>query len=332
LGTYYYFVEDDYPNAFKYLKEALEISQKTGDFLNLVLASYWLSMALCLNCEFEKAEHHAKIAIEINQAAKNDWGVALIKGNLSHFCYAYQGKVNLGLQTAREALQLAEACGDIWSIGVAHAGYGSILYAKGQLEEAEKIGLKSIEFFEKINQAAWNGGMHFVLGDFCYEMGDLQKSKDHFKKGCSIYEGFRLFPSMIRYGEIGLLRAKVRNREKEVDLNAIYVHWKNNRIKILEGFIQRYIGEILLNVDNQHLSEAEHWIQKAIEADQRNRMMINLGIDYALYAELFKRKGDRLKAQENLGKAIEILRECGADGWVEKYEKELAAISSLPRT
>jgi uncharacterized phosphosugar-binding protein len=78
-----------------------------------------------------------------------------------------------------------------------------------------------------------------------------------------------------------------------------------------------------LNIDDQHISEAEHWIQKAIESDQRNQMMFHLGKDYALYAELFKRKGDRLKAQENLGKAIEILKECGADGWVEKYKKEL---------
>jgi len=56
-------------------------------------------------------------------------------------------------------------------------------------------------------------------------------------------------------------------------------------------------------------------------------MMWHLGKDYALYAELFKRKGDQSKASENLNKAIEILKECGADGWVEKYEKELAALS-----
>jgi len=56
-------------------------------------------------------------------------------------------------------------------------------------------------------------------------------------------------------------------------------------------------------------------------------MRFHLGRDYALYAELFKRKGDRLKARENFGKAIEILKECGADGWVSRYEKELALIS-----
>jgi hypothetical protein len=37
-------------------------------------------------------------------------------------------------------------------------------------------------------------------------------------------------------------------------------------------------------------------------------------------------KGDQSKTKENLNKAIEILKECGADGWVEKYEKELASL------
>ena len=91
--------------------------------------------------------------------------------------------------------------------------------------------------------------------------------------------------------------------------------------------MSRYIGGILLNLDGSKISEAEYWIQKAIEADQKNRTMFNLGEDYTLYADLFERKGDRLKAQENLGKAMEIFKGCGADGWVKKYEKELAVLS-----
>jgi len=55
-------------------------------------------------------------------------------------------------------------------------------------------------------------------------------------------------------------------------------------------------------------------------------MIFFLTQDYALYAELFKRKGDQSKAKENLNKAIKILTECGADGWIEKYEKELALL------
>jgi hypothetical protein len=33
-----------------------------------------------------------------------------------------------------------------------------------------------------------------------------------------------------------------------------------------------------------------------------------------------------VKAQEQMNMALEILKECGADGWVEKYERELAEL------
>jgi hypothetical protein len=32
----------------------------------------------------------------------------------------------------------------------------------------------------------------------------------------------------------------------------------------------RYIGEILLNIDDQHVSEVQEWIKKATGADRRN--------------------------------------------------------------
>lgn len=55
-------------------------------------------------------------------------------------------------------------------------------------------------------------------------------------------------------------------------------------------------------------------------------MMWNIARDYALYADLFKRKGDLPKRKENLNKAIKTFKDCGADGWVTKYEKELAEL------
>ena len=49
----------------------------------------------------------------------------------------------------------------------------------------------------------------------------------------------------------------------------------------------------------QAINVAKQAIQKAIEADKRNGMKWNLARDYALYADLFKRKGDLPKAKEN---------------------------------
>jgi hypothetical protein len=56
-------------------------------------------------------------------------------------------------------------------------------------------------------------------------------------------------------------------------------------------------------------------------------MRFHLGLDYALYGEFFSRQRDRAQTQTKLGKAVEILKKCGADGWVTKYEEEIAKLT-----
>ena len=79
------------------------------------------------------------------------------------------------------------------------------------------------------------------------------------------------------------------------------------------------------------MSEAEDWVKKAIEADEKNGMMFEMGTAHAIYAELLKRKGDLPGAKEKLSKAIEIYKECGADGWLKKAQEDLAAIEKPGR-
>ena len=327
IGPYYCFVEENYSEAFKAFEKALKISEEVKDILTSVLASFWFGCALGFNCEFEKASNYFKRSLDINLAAKNLWGIAVMKSVLAYFSYYLHGKIDLGFQTTQEAVRIAEESGDIYSKAMAYANYGVSCYGKGLLEEAEKHLLKGLEFCERINFHAWNGCARLHLGETYFEMGDFLRSKEHYEKASWLLENIRSFPSWANFGKVGLARSKVMNKEKDLDLESLYAYSRNNKVKAIEGWIQRYIGEILLNIDDQNISRAENWILNAIEADQRNRMMLNLGKDYALYADLFNRKGDRSKARENLGKAIEIFKECGADGWVEKYEKELVAIS-----
>ena len=326
MGCYYCFVEENYPEAFKALEEALKISGEVKDIITSILSSFWFGAALGWNCEFERSAKYLQLSVNANLAVNNLWGIASTKSALAYFSYYHYGKLDLQFQTTEEALRIAEESGDIYPKAMAYTNHGFSCYGKGFLGEAEKHLLKGIEFCERINLYSWNGCARLHLGDAYFEMGDLSKSKEHYKKESWVLENFRCFQSWANLGKVGLARSKVMNKEKDVNLESLYTHSRNNKVKVAEGWFQRYIGEILLNIDDQHMTEAEHWIQNAIEADQRNRMMFHLGKDYALYADLFKRRGDKLKARENLGKAIEILKECGADGWVTKYEKELAGL------
>jgi len=326
-GVYHYMVEENFPAAFQAFEEALKISDELKDILTSSYANHWFGMALGLNCEFERATRYMQRAVDISIAGNTLWGIAVTKGNLAYFCYFYPGRINIGFQTTAEALRAAEESGDIMSKGYVYSSHGIFCYARGLLEEAERHLLKGIEFCEKINEKGWRAISHLFLGETYFAMGNFPSAKDRYEKGCGFLEHTRLMPSFVGLVRAAEARSRVMNNEKDVDLESLYTQSRNNKIKTGEGWFSKYIGEILLKIDDQHLPEAEHWIQKAIEADQRNGMRFFLGKDYVLYAELFKQKGDHLKARENLGKAIEILKECGADGWVEKYGKELATIS-----
>jgi tetratricopeptide (TPR) repeat protein len=327
LGAYHLFVEDNYPEAFEALEKALKISWEVKDIVSLSLASYFLGCALGWNCEYERALDYFQKAVEMNVAAKNLWGIAGMKSHLAYFSYYHHGKIDLQFKTTREALSIAEESGDIYSEGMSCVSHGISCFGRRKLEEAEKHLLKGLGFCERINFPSWIALAQFNLGETYIEMGNFPKSKEYYEKVIQILELNQLLPSWANLVKIGFARSKLMNKEEDVHLESLYALSRNNKIKVIEGWTPRYIGEILLNMNDQHLSEAEHWIQKAIEADQRNRMMFHLGKDYALHAELSKRKADRLKARENLGKAIDIFKECGADGWVVKAEKELATLS-----
>jgi tetratricopeptide (TPR) repeat protein len=324
IGIYYNRIEIDSPRALDYLKKALRIAAEIDDKLSFYFANYWLGVALSGVCEFEKAGYHIKKALDITMAANNPSGIAAMKGTISNAVYNYQGKVELGFQTSHEALRIAEKSDDIYSKTWGYTYHGWSCYCKGLLEEAIVLLLKGAGLSEKISSFRQNFDANRSLAHCYLDMGDYEKSKYHSNKAILIAEQGRYCLDEIYFSKILFATAKVMNNERDIRLESLYGYTAKNKLRADDGWMRRYIGQILLN--DKHLSEADDWIKRAIKADERNGVMWSLARDYALYAELNKRQGDPAKARENLSKAIEILKECGADGWVEKYEKELAEI------
>jgi tetratricopeptide (TPR) repeat protein len=160
-----------------------------------------------------------------------------------------------------------------------------------------------------------------------FYFGKYEKAKDYYQRGLSILKPGRILPSFIKLLEVAIVRVKVIEGDRDVDLSELVRYYKVNKFKAFQVWMARYIAEILLKIGEEYIPEAENWIKAAIDTDKRNSMNWFLARDYSLYAELLKQKGDKLNTKKNLHIAIEILNKCGADGWVEKYGKELAALS-----
>jgi predicted ATPase/class 3 adenylate cyclase len=327
IGTCESAVEENFPQGFEHLEEALRISKEIEDMAALALASYWLGCAQALNCEFEEAGTNIGRSEKIQRAAKIPWREATLKSLLSSFVYYNQGRIDLAHETSRQAVRIAEESGDIFSKTFAYCCHGISSFGRGSFQEAVELLSIGREFSEKLDQYWWKPWSNHSLGEVYFETGQYQKARDHYYKAASLFDHYGNWPSATILSKIGLVRAQTLNNEKDFNLETLYGYVSAVKAKVYEGWIRRYMGEILLNMDDQHLSEAEDWIKNAIETDQKYDMVWSLANDYAVYADLFKRKGDKPKAKENLAKAIDIFKECGAEGWVEKYEKELAEFS-----
>jgi tetratricopeptide (TPR) repeat protein len=224
-------------------------------------------------------------------------------------------------------LKIVDESGDIYIKGTVLSHYGAAQYYKGAFEEAEKHFLEGLTFCKKTAQVGWESIANARLGFMYFDTGLYEKAQDYHNQAIKILEGARLHPSWVNIQRTCIARARVRANDKDINFPELVEHFNNNKMTVYQGFMARTIGDIMLNIDDNHLSDAEDWIKKAIDADTKNRTAWQLANDFALYAELFKKKGDAVKAKENLHKAIDVFKECGADGWVHRTQRSLTELA-----
>ena len=172
----------------------------------------------------------------------------------------------------------------------------------------------------------WASMTAFGLGNLYYERKDYKMAGDFYEKSILMNKKGNVLPSWTRAIKIFVEKANLKQSCSDTGFKILYNYAYENKMKFLEGWTSRSLCEILMDMDDQHKSEAEKWIKRAIELDSKRGLRWNLATDYAVYSGLFKKNDDIDQAKEHLTKAIDIFKECGADGWVEKYEKELAAL------
>ncbi len=325
LGTYSLLIDEDFSEGVKFLNEALRISQKRKDYFSMWSAFWFTALGLYYENEIEKSIEYLNKASALSTAA-NDLGPAIFsKSYIVSWFYSWQGKIDLAHKESSECLRVAEESGDIYYKTPAYISRGALSYVRGEFDKAESYLLQALAFSEKSGHYTnWMTACQHIFELFITR-AEYKEAQNYFERMISILQPTKYRPSEIGLYKVGLARARALNSDQEIDLNEVLQYYGDIRSKAMKHRCSRYICEILLNID-RYMNKAEDWINKAIETDKSNGFMFFLGQDYALYAELFKRKGELSKAKENLNRAIEIFKECGADGWVKKYEEELASL------
>jgi len=320
-GSYRFIVEEDYETGLRLLEEALSLSNEIGDILCLFLSNFWLGYALVWQCDFHRALKHWQQALDINIAASSVWGVSVIKSTMV-WAYSKQGNIGRCHRTSKKAIRLAQKSGDIFSTAYAVGGHGISLFHKGFLEEAEASLRKGARLCEKINYYSMGSLFHGYLGETRYHLGDYPASIAAFEKAIELSRQKKFVPSLTNLYRLSILRSRLLQKES-IEMEEVYGCAERNRIRINNGVMAYHVAEILLNMTIDPLDAVEKWITQAIEHDRKNGMKWYLGKDHLLAGKYWRRKQDDIKTADHMQKALDIFRECGADGWAASVRKEM---------
>jgi class 3 adenylate cyclase/tetratricopeptide (TPR) repeat protein len=326
LGTYSLLIDEDFSKGIQFLNEALRISQVRKDYFSMWSALWFTALGLYYENEIEKCIEYLNKASSLSTAA-NDPGPAIFtKTYIVSWFYTWQGKIGLAHNDSLQCLRVAEESGDIYYKTPAYISYGTLSYVRGDFDKAESYLLQALAFSEKSGHYTnWMTACQHIF-ELYISRKEYKKAQSYFEKVISILLPTKYRPSEIGFYKVGLARARALDFDQDIDLDEVLKYYSDIRSKVIKHRCSRYISEILLNID-PHLSKAEDWIHKAIETDKKNSFMFYLGQDYVLYAEFLRKKGELSKARESLNKAVEIFKECGADGWVKKYVEQMASLS-----
>ena len=167
----------------------------------------------------------------------------------------------------------------------------------------------------KRRNICWGAFASGCLGLTYGDMGDYEKAEEYHKKYILITEDARVSPSWLNVHKLYLAKVMILNHQSAVDLhklNSLIITHEKNRLAVCESFGARCIGEIYLHIDDHHMAEAEAWIKRVIEA---NTGYAPSGIWPVIMPSTptGSKRRETFKAKEQLTKAIDLFRECGAE-------------------
>ena len=313
---HYYMVAQDAEKSEKYLKQAIDAAEKSGDVYSLWLGNYYLGTTFSQECLFEKATECYNTILRFSEMGKNLRGISFAKGSMSAFVLSFHGKIDAAYKLSQDAVVAGDQCGDAHAKGMAYASHGSICYFKGDFDRAIPFLSEAIGFCRKSGHLTYKAWAQFWLASTYFYSKRFKEAIQFFRQNIATMDRIDGLYQWKPYHEISLHRA-IQAECGTIDSGfdpASCV--RDNVFKLSEGAVKSVFADMLMKSDSGSIPEAEALIKAAIEANKRNKTKWYLGQDYLVYADLCQRKGDASAARKNLNLAIDIFSECGADGWV----------------
>ena len=205
---------------------------------------------------------------------------------------------------------------------------GVVKYYRGEVEEAERLGLKALEWLERTGETYFQLQNRRVLALCAVARSDLVLAEQRLREaiplaleigGWLVIEIYRcLIDVLIRQGRLSDARELAVFAFRSVPKEDVYAR---AAAMLIEASLRTAEGERTLAVEAFH--------EALILLEQRGDRL-DLGEARVAYGRALRQLGDEAGARETLSRAREDLARMGARGLVEQIDRELAELEGGP--
>ncbi len=160
--------------AERYLRTALDISERQGDRASAVQGKHYLGQCLSFQCKAEAIQYLSEAEQEARTQLKDRYLAASI-GNTLAYAYQNLGRASESAETFQKLIPELEGLGDSYGLGAAYGGLGGLYARMWKLDEALDYLQRDLDLVNADEQPAAS-----LVSKLTNQIADLQRLKgDH---------------------------------------------------------------------------------------------------------------------------------------------------------
>ncbi|MDP2688391.1 MAG: sensor histidine kinase [Aequorivita sp.] len=291
---------NNHKKALEYFELALDTSAQPK---NPILASTILNnIALCYSNENKRSEalENLNRSIALSKKHNNQYSLCIsykIMGDI----YQKSGDFEKAFEAYTKSEGIAQEGQLFQQIAFAKTGLGRVLLERGNIIEAQKVGLEVLDMAEAKNSNLLKTDAHFLLSMIYRKKYDYQKSLEHFQQHVALKEELNNNTIVNQIYDVELKHLDQLNnmQQLEIDKKELAISNKNNLLFLLSlVFVLLLIGLYLVYRNHQHKQAAK--LRGAVIEMNKKRS------NAALEAEIRERKRIGQNLHDSLGYLLSL--------------------------
>lgn len=313
-------------DAAKAFRTALRISEAHNMHETIAIVHNNLGIVYVREGNIAKARRSFNQAIALDSKHDRTHGLARSYGNLANL-FLREGDYSQAEKLIRESIKLFGQLGHRAGIAGGYGNLGLIYKQRGDLDKAEELFHAALSMKEELGDLDGTANDHENIGDTLFAKGDLDGGARHYQHALEAYEALdntkALFATRLALSNAYFERGD-RNKAKNTLLELLATEQKKDGEDVSEPKGVAYYRLGLISLAAQELSQAVHYLQKALDVTEASGDQHGNAHGYRALGGVHRAAGRVDQARENWARARSLFLELESKHDVEQLDTWLA--------